>query len=42
MSPSQLAKVLFEDLKIRYPKKTKDNKYSTSKDILVKLYMSIQ
>ena len=23
MSPSQLAKVLFEDLKIRYPKKTK-------------------
>ena len=37
MSPSQLAKVLFEDLKIRYPKKTKDNKYSTSKDILDKI-----
>ena len=37
MSPSQLAKVLFEDLAIPYPKKIKDNKYSTSKDILDKI-----
>ena len=37
MSPSQLAKVLFEDLAIPYPKKVKDNKYSTSKDILDKV-----
>lgn len=37
MSPSQLAKVLFEDLAIPYPKKVKDNKYSTSKDILDKI-----
>ena len=37
MSPSQLAKVLFEDLAINYPKKVKDNKYSTSKDILDKI-----
>ena len=37
MSPSQLAKVLFEDLGIKYPKRTKDNKYSTSKDILDKI-----
>ena len=37
MSPSQLAKVLFEDLSIPYPKKVKDNKYSTSKDILDKI-----
>ena len=37
MSPAQLAKVLFEDLKIPYPKKVKDNKYSTSKDILDKI-----
>ena len=37
MSPAQLAKVLFEDLEIKYPKKVKDNKYSTSKDILDKL-----
>lgn len=37
MSPSQLAKVLFEDLGIKYPKRVKDNKYSTSKDILDKV-----
>ncbi len=37
MSPAQLSKVLFEDLAIKYPKRIKDNKYSTSKDILDKL-----
>ena len=37
MSPIQLGKVLFEDLAIPYPKKIKDNKYSTSKDILDKI-----
>lgn len=37
MSPSQLGKVLFEDLGIHYPKRVKDNKYSTSKDILEKI-----
>ena len=37
MSPTQLAKVLFEDLAIPYPKKVKDGKYSTSKDILDKI-----
>ncbi len=37
MSPSQLSKVLFMDLEIPYPKKVKDNKYSTSKDILDKI-----
>ncbi|MCI8460909.1 MAG: DNA polymerase I, partial [Bacilli bacterium] len=37
MSPAQLAKVLFEDLAIKYPKRAKDNKYSTSKDILDKI-----
>ena len=37
MSPMQLAKVLFEDLAIPYPKRVKDNKYSTSKDILDKI-----
>ena len=37
MSPGQLAKVLFEDLAIPYPKRIKDNKYSTSKEILDKL-----
>ncbi|MBQ3307198.1 MAG: DNA polymerase I [Bacilli bacterium] len=37
MSPSQLAKVLFEDLQIHYPKRIKDEKYSTSKDILDKI-----
>ena len=36
-SPKQLAKVLFEDLAIPYPKRIKDNKYSTSKDILDKI-----
>ena len=39
MSPSQLAKVLFEDLAIPYPKRVKDNKYSTSKDILDKIFL---
>ncbi|MBE6423215.1 DNA polymerase I [Succinivibrio dextrinosolvens] len=33
-SPKQLGKVLFEDLKIPYPKKVKDGKYSTAEDIL--------
>ncbi len=33
-SPKQLGKVLFEDLKIPYPKKAKDGKYSTAEDIL--------
>ena len=37
MSPAQLAKVLFEDLGIKYPKRVKDNKYSTSKEILDKI-----
>ncbi len=37
MSPAQLSKVLFEDMEIPYPKRVKDNKYSTSKDILDKL-----
>ena len=37
MSPAQLATILFEKLNIQYPKKIKDNKYSTSKDILDKL-----
>ena len=37
MSPAQLAKVLFEDLAIPYPKRVKNNKYSTSKDILDKI-----
>ena len=37
MSPMQLSKILFEDLEIPYPKKVKDGKYSTSKDILDKL-----
>ena len=37
MSPAQLAKVLFENLEIPYPKKVKDGKYSTSKDILDKI-----
>ena len=39
MSPSQLATVLFEDLKIKYPKRVKDNKYSTSKEILDKIVL---
>ncbi|MGN1280390.1 MAG: DNA polymerase I [Succinivibrio sp.] len=33
-SPKQLGKVLFDDLKIPYPKKAKDGKYSTAEDIL--------
>jgi DNA polymerase-1 len=37
MSPSQLGKILFENLQIKYPKRVKDNKYSTSKDILDKI-----
>lgn len=37
MSPAQLSKVLFETLEILYPKRTKDGKYSTSKDILDKI-----
>lgn len=37
MSPAQLAKVLFTDLAIKYPKRIKDNKYSTSKEILDKI-----
>ncbi len=37
MSPSQLGKVLFETLQIPYPKKVKDNKFSTNKDILDKI-----
>ncbi len=37
MSPAQLAKVLFLNLGIPYPKKVKDNKFSTSKDILDKI-----
>ena len=37
MSPAQLGVILFETLGIKYPKKIKDNKYSTSKDILDKI-----
>jgi len=37
MSPAQLSKVLFENLMIPYPKRVKDGKYSTSKDILDKI-----
>ena len=36
-SPKQLGQVLFEKLSIPYPKKIKDNNYSTSRDILDKL-----
>lgn len=36
-SPRQLADILFNKLRIPYPKKIKDNNYSTSKDILDKL-----
>lgn len=36
-SPKQLGKVLFEKLNIPYPKKIKDNNYSTSIEILSKL-----
>lgn len=34
MSPKQLSEILFEKLEIKYPKRVKNNKYSTSKDIL--------
>lgn len=37
MSPKQLSEVLFEKLEIKYPKRVKNNKYSTSKDILDKI-----
>lgn len=37
MSPKQLADILFVKLEIKYPKKVKDGKYSTSKDILDKV-----
>jgi len=36
-SPKQLGEILFDRLQIPYPKKIKDNNYSTSKDILDKL-----
>ena len=36
-SPKQLADILFNKLMIPYPKRVKDNNYSTSKDILDKL-----
>lgn len=36
-SPKQLGTILFETMNIPYPKKIKDNNYSTSKDILDKL-----
>ncbi|MEG1495371.1 MAG: DNA polymerase I [Bacilli bacterium] len=34
MSPKQLGEVLFKNLNIPYPKKVKDDSYSTNKDIL--------
>ena len=37
MSPQQLADILFVKLAIPYPKRVKNNKYSTSKDILDKI-----
>ena len=37
LSPKQLGKILFEKLAIPYPKKIKDDNYSTSIDILSKL-----
>ncbi len=37
MSPKQLGVVLFEKLEIPYPKKIKNNSYSTSKEILDKI-----
>ena len=37
MSPVQLGDVLFNKLGIEYPKRVKNNKYSTSKDILDKI-----
>lgn len=36
-SPAQLSDVLFNTLQIPYPKRVKNNKYSTSKDILDKI-----
>ena len=36
-SPKQLGIILFEKLQIPYPKKIKDNNYSTAKEILDKL-----
>ena len=36
-SPKQLADILFNKLKIPYPKRIKDNNYSTSKEVLDKL-----
>lgn len=36
-SPKQLGTILFETMQIPYPKKIKDNSYSTSKEILDKL-----
>lgn len=37
LSPKQLGDVLFNKLEIPYPKRIKDNNYSTSKDILDKI-----
>lgn len=37
MSPKQLGEVLFTKMELPYPKKIKDNNYSTSKDILDKV-----
>ena len=37
LSPKQLSDILFKKLEIPYPKKTKEENYSTSKDILDKL-----
>ena len=37
MSPKKLADILFNKLAIPYPKKTKNDRYSTSKDILDKV-----
>ncbi len=37
MSPKQLGKILFEKLQIKYPKRVRDGKYSTSKEILDKV-----
>ena len=37
LSPKQLGKILFEKLQIPYPKRIKDNNYSTSIDILNKI-----
>ena len=37
MSPKQLGEILFVKMELPYPKKIKDNSYSTSKDILDKV-----